>query len=127
IVCLYFKATTTTDIYTLSLHDALPIYNKYTIKNRGFNISEKNSSFYLKFNLNKEITIKNNNFVTFFKATTKKFTPEELGHIKEDEYNINPINLGGKRLIKDEELQRTNLNTSYIRTNPKLREKYIEI
>src|SRR5690606_7996395 len=61
--------------------------NKYTIKNRGFNVTEKNSSFYSKFNLNKEITIKNNNFITFFKATTKKHSPEELGHIKEDVYN----------------------------------------
>lgn len=101
--------------------------NKYTIKNRGFNVSEKNSSFYSKYNLNKEITIKNNNFITFFKATTKKHSPDELGHIKEDEYNINPINLGGKRLINDEELQKTNLNTNYIKTYPIYIDKYLEI
>lgn len=101
--------------------------NKYTIKNRGFNVSEKNSSFYSKYNLNKEIIIKNNNFITFFKATTKKYSPEELGHIKEENYNINPINLGGKRLIKDEELQKTNLNTNYIKTYPIYIDKYLDI
>src|SRR5690606_32865176 len=99
--------------------------NKYTIKNRGFNVTEKNSSFYSKFNLNNEITIKNINFITFFKATTKKHSPEELGHIKEDVYNINPINLGGKRLINDEELQKTNLNTNYIKTYPIYIDKYL--
>lgn len=101
--------------------------NKYTIKNRGFNVSEKNSSFYSKYNLNKEITIKNNNFVTFFKATTKKYSTEELGHIKEEEYNINPINLGGKRLINDEELQKTDLNNSYVKTYPIYIDKYLDI
>ena len=101
--------------------------NKYTIKNRGFNVSEKNSSFYSRFNLNKDITIKNNNFVTFFKATTKKYNPTELGYIKEEEYNINPVNLGGKRLINDEELQKTNLNNSYVKTYPIYIDKYLDI
>lgn len=100
---------------------------KYTIKNRGFNISEKGSSFYTKFNLNKDIIIKNSNFVTFFKATTKKYSPKELGYILEEEYNINPINLGGKRLIKQEELQKTDLNKNFIKTYPVYLDEFLEI
>jgi len=100
---------------------------RYTIKNRGFNISEKTTSFYSKFNLNKDIIIKNSNFVTFFKATTKKYSPGELGYIKEEEYNINPINLGGKRLLKQEELQKTDLNKSFIKTYPVYLDEFLEI
>lgn len=100
---------------------------RYTIKNRGFNISEKNSSFYSKFNLNKDIIIKNNNFITFFKATTKKYSPEELGYIIEEDYNINPVNLGGKRLVNQKELEKTNLNKGFIRTYPIYLDEFLEI
>lgn len=100
---------------------------RYTIKNRGFNIREKSTSFYTKYNLNKDIIIKTNNFITFFKATTNKYSPEELGHIKEEEYNINPVNLGGKRLINQEELAKTNLNENFIKTYPIYLDEYLEI
>ncbi len=99
--------------------------NKYIIKNRGFNIEEKDKSFYSRFNINKDFTIKNNNFVTFFKATTKKYSPEEIGHIKEEEYKINPLNLGGKRLINEDELKNTDLNKDYINTYPLYIDKYL--
>ena len=28
VICIYFNATATTEIYTLSLHDALPIFER---------------------------------------------------------------------------------------------------
>lgn len=99
--------------------------NKYIIKNRGFNIEEKDKSFYSRFNINKDFTIKNNNFVTFFKATTKKYSPDEIGHIKEEEYTINPLNLGGKRLIDENDLKNTDLNKDYINTYPLYIDKYL--
>lgn len=99
--------------------------NKYIIKNRGFNVEEKDKSFYTQFNINKDFTIKNNNFVTFFKATTKKYSPDEIGHIKKEEYTINPLNLGGKRLINEDDLKNTDLNKDYINTYPVYIDKYL--
>ena len=99
--------------------------NKYIIKNRGFNVEKKDVSFYSRFNINKDFTIKNNNFITFFKATTKKYSPEEIGHIKEEKYKINPLNLGGKRLINEDELKKTDLNKDYINTYPLYIDKYL--
>ena len=65
-------------------------------------------------NLRKGITIKNNTFVTMFKATTNKYSFEQLGHIIEDDYDINPFNVGGKRIVEN---LNVNLNKEYTKTH----------
>jgi len=93
---------------------------EYTIKNRGFSVSVKKKSFYSKLKLNDEIKIKHRTFVSSFKATTKKFSYKQLGHLIDDTYNINPFNLGGKRFIEN---YNVNLNKEYTRTLPVYIEK----
>lgn len=88
--------------------------DKYTIKNRGFSVNIKDKSFYSTMNLRKGITIKNNTFVTMFKATTNKYSFEQLGHIIEDDYDINPFNVGGKRIVEN---LNVNLNKEYTKTH----------
>lgn len=100
---------------------------KYVIKNRGFHIDNRSESFYSKFDINKEFDIKTQDFVTFFKATLNKYNTDELGHIKENTYNIDPFNLGGKRLINQEEKEKTDLRKSFINTYPIYLDKYLEI
>ena len=100
---------------------------KYVIKNRGFHIDNRSESFYSKFDINKEFNIKNQDFVTFFKATLNKYDVKELGHIKENTYNIDPFNLGGKRLIDENEKRKTDLRKSFINTYPIYLDKYLEI
>ena len=87
--------------------------NKYTIKNRGFSVSVKNTSFYNMLELKEEMIIKHKTFVSSFKATTNKFSSDMLGHLIEDEYKIKPFNLGGKRIIEN---RNVNLNKEYTRT-----------
>lgn len=100
---------------------------KYVIKNRGFHIDDRTESFYSKFDINKDFEIRIQDFVTFFKASLKKYNTDELGHIKEKEYNIDPFNLGGKRLIKEEEKNKTDLRKTYIDTYPIYLDKYMTI
>lgn len=100
---------------------------KYIIKNRGFHIDNRTESFYSKFDINKEFDIKTQDFVTFFKATLNKYNTNELGYIKENTYNIDPFNLGGKRLINQEEKEKTDLRKSFINTYPIYLDKYLEI
>src|SRR5690554_4973117 len=100
---------------------------KYIIKNRGFHINDRTESFYSKFDINRDFEITIQDFVTFFKASLKKYNTEELGHIKEKEYNIDPFNLGGKRLINEEEKEKTDLRKSYIKTYPIYIDEYLTI
>lgn len=100
---------------------------KYVIKNRGFHIDNRSESFYSKFDINKEFNIMTQDFVTFFKATLNKYNTNELGYIKENTYNIDPFNLGGKRLINQEEKEKTDLRKSFINTYPIYLDKYLEI
>ncbi len=101
--------------------------NKYIIKNRGFHIDKRTESFYSKFNINKDFEITTQDFITFFKTTLKKYNINELGHIKEKQYNIDPFNLGGKRIIKEEEKEKTDLRKSYIETYPIYIDEYLTI
>ena len=89
--------------------------NKYVIKNRGFDVSIKNKSFYSNFDLKDKFTIKTREFVSSFKATTKKFSFREMGHLLESDYIINPFNLGGKRVVVN---YYADLNKEYTRTKP---------
>lgn len=100
---------------------------KYVIKNRGFHIDNRTESFYSKFNINNEFEITIQDFVTFFKASLKKYNTDELGHIKEKIYNIDPFNLGGKRLINEEEKEKTDLRKNYIKTYPIYLDEYMTI
>ena len=100
---------------------------KYVIKNRGFHVDNRTESFYSKFDINKEFVIETQDFVTFFKSTLNKYETKELGHIKTREYNIDPFNLGGKRLIKENEKKKTDLRKSFINTYPIYLDKYLEI
>ena len=93
---------------------------KYTIKNRGFSVSVKDVSFYSMLNLKEKVKIKHRTFVTSFKATTKKYDYKQMGHLIDDDYEINPFNLGGKRVIID---LNVNLNKSYTKTKPVYIEK----
>ncbi|MEM1973940.1 MAG: DNA polymerase [Thermoplasmata archaeon] len=100
---------------------------KYIIKNRGFHINDRTDSFYSKFDINRDFEITIQDFVTFFKASLKKYNTSELGHIKEKEYNIDPFNLGGKRLINEDEKKKTDLRKSYIKTYPIYIDEYLTI
>jgi hypothetical protein len=75
--------------------------NKYVIKNRGFSVTRKDKSFYSDFDLRDKFTIKTREFVSSFKATTKKFSFREMGHLINSDYVINPFNLGGKRVVEN--------------------------
>lgn len=86
---------------------------KYTIKSRGFSVSIKDKSFYSGLDLNGKIKIKHKTFVSSFRATTKKFDFAKMGHLIDDAYEINPLNLGGKRIIID---RNVNLNKGYTKT-----------
>lgn len=94
--------------------------NKYVIKNRGFSVSRKDKSFYSDFNLKGKFTIKTREFVSSFKATTKKFSFREMGHLLESDYDIDPFNLGGKRVVEN---YNVDLNKEYTRTRPVKLEK----
>lgn len=96
--------------------------NKYTIKNRGFNVSLKDTSFYGNIDLQNEIIIDHKTFVTAFKATTNKYSHEQLGYLIDDEYKINPFNLGGKRVVVNKNI---NLNKEYTDTKAVYLEKGI--
>ena len=96
--------------------------DKFTIKNRGFSVSVKDKSFYSTIQLNGKISLAHRTFVTSFKATTNKYSFEKMGYLIDDTYNINPFNLGGKRLIDN---YNTNLNTNYTKTNAVYLEKGI--
>lgn len=89
--------------------------NKYVIKNRGFEVSRKDKSFYSDFDLRDKFTIKTREFVSSFKATTKKFSFREMGHLLESDYVINPFNLGGKRIVEN---YNVDLKKEYTRTRP---------
>ena len=96
---------------------------KFKVKTRGFTADKKNTSFYTEVLTNGGV-IKNHNFITPFKATTyskkfkRNFTYKDLGLIFEDEYVLNPFNLGGKRLIEnynvDLRIERTDTKTVYL-------------
>lgn len=89
--------------------------DEYTIKNRGFSVTKKDVSFYGDLDLSKEIELKHKTFVTSFKATTKKYGFEKMGWLIDDTYNINPFNLGGKRVVLNKHV---NLNYDYTKTEP---------
>lgn len=97
--------------------------NKFTIKNRGFNVSDKEKSFYTQYNLNDCFYIPHKSFVSSFRATTKKYSFQQMGHLIEDVYEINPFNLGGKRYIKDCDRNK-DLNKTCIKTYPIYIDKY---
>lgn len=87
--------------------------NKYVIKSRGFNVSVKDKSFYGNLDLNGKIQINHKTFVTSFKATTKKYSYEKMAYLIDDTYDINPFNLGGKRIIENKNVD---LNCEYTKT-----------
>jgi len=94
--------------------------NKYVIKNRGFSVERKDKSFYSDYDLSDKFTIKTREFVSSFKATTKKFSFREMGHLLESDYDIDPFNLGGKRVVEN---YNVDLNKEYTRTKPVRLEK----
>lgn len=88
---------------------------EYIIKSRGFNVKIRNKSFYKDLDLSNPVHITNKTLVTFYRATTKKFNTKQLGHLIDDEYIINPFNLGGKRIINN---LKVNLKKEYTTTRP---------
>ena len=88
---------------------------EFIIKNRGFSVKVKDKSFYSSLDLSGKINLAHRTFVTSFKATTKKYNYEKLGYLIDDTYNIDPFNLGGKRVIRN---YNVNLNTDYTKTDP---------
>ncbi len=96
--------------------------NEYTIKSRGFNVVKKDESFYGSLDLSKEILINHKTFVTSFKATTKKYSHEQLGYLIDDKYKINPFNMGGKRIVENKNVD---LNKEYTNTKAVYLEKGI--
>lgn len=88
---------------------------EYVIKSRGFNVKRKDKKFYGDLDLIDTVLLKTKNFVTFFKATTEKHGFNKLGHLIEEEYKINPFNLGGKRIVDNDKID---LNCEYTVTRP---------
>lgn len=93
---------------------------KYKIKNRGFSVNVKDKSFYSGLDLKGTVKLEHRTFVTSFKATTNKFNFDKMGHLIDDDYMINPFNLGGKRVIMD---MKVNLNKEFTRTKALVMEK----
>ena len=87
--------------------------NKYVIKNRGFSVKRKDKSFYSDYDISDKFTIKTREFVSSFKATTKKFNFRQMGHLLDCDYDINPFNLGGKRVVENYDVD---LRKEYTRT-----------
>ena len=100
------------------------ITKKYTIKSRGFNVSVKDQSYYGELNLEGDVTIEHKTFVTSFKASTRKYAFQKMGYLIDDTYNINPFNVGGKRIIEN---RNVNLNKEYTRTLPVYLERGLKI
>ena len=88
---------------------------KYTIKSRGFSVKVKDKAFYKDLDLDDTVTIAHKTLVTFFRATTNKYSLQQLGHLVDDDYVINPLNLGGKRIIDNLDV---NLKKAYTTTRP---------
>jgi hypothetical protein len=88
---------------------------KYKIKNRGFSVNVKDKAFYKNLDLNGKIVLDHRTFVTSFKATTNKYSFEQMGYLIDDNYVINPFNLGGKRVVENYDVD---LNKEYTRTRP---------
>lgn len=88
----------------------------YNIKTRGFNVKRRDESFYSDLNFEDEQAhIKHNVLVTFFRATTKKYDLTQLGHLIDEDYKIDPFNLGGKRIIDNFNI---NIKKEYTTTRP---------
>ena len=100
------------------------LHQNYTIKNRGFSVNIKDEAFYKNLDLSSNVKIDHRTFVTTFKATTKKYSYDELGFLIDDTYNINPFNIGGKRIINNDNI---NLNKEYTTTEPVYLERSIKI
>lgn len=98
------------------------VKNKFTIKSRGFSADVKLDSYYNKMNLNEKVQIKRKNFISYFKATTNLYDFSKLGHLIEDTYDINPFNIGGKRIIVNKNV---NLNKEYTDTKPVYLDRFI--
>src|SRR6056297_613463 len=106
------------DVYILGAgrYEYKSVFNdKFTIKNRGFNVKVKDKSFYSMLNLSEKISLPHRTFVTSFKATTKKYPFQKMGYLIDDTYNFDPFNLGGKRIIQNYDVD---LNKSYTKTLP---------
>lgn len=115
---MYDKPKDIVDVYILGAgrYEFKGEFNqKFTIKNRGFSVSVKDKGFYNQLELNGEIVLDHRTFVTAFKATTNKYGFEKMGHLIDDNYNIDPFNLGGKRIIDN---RNVNLNKEYTTTSP---------
>lgn len=93
----------------------------FTVKNRGFTAIRKTKGFYNEIRLTETIKIPTSIFVTIFKSTTEKYDFNSLGNITEEEYTIQPFNLGGKRIIKNKNID---LNKEYTTTSPLYLDKY---
>ncbi|MEM0172983.1 MAG: hypothetical protein QXI16_00585 [Sulfolobaceae archaeon] len=72
---------------------------KYVVKSRGFSVKVKDKAFYKMMDFKDEVKIDHRTFVTIFKATTNKYSFKELGYLIDDEYKIDPFNIGAKRII----------------------------
>ena len=93
----------------------------FTVKNRGFTAIRKTKGFYNEMRLTETIKIPTTIFVTIFKSTTDKYDFNSLGNITEEEYTIQPFNLGGKRIIKNKNID---LNKEYTTTSPLYLDEY---
>lgn len=93
----------------------------FTVKNRGFTAIRKTKGFYNEMRLTETIKIPTTIFVTIFKSTTEKYDFDSLGNITEEEYTIQPFNLGGKRIINNKNID---LNKEYTTTSPLYLDEY---
>ena len=97
---------------------------KWTIKSRGFTVSVKDKSFYSELDLTEKTQIDHKTFVTSFKATTIKYDYKKMGHLIPDSYEINPFNLGGKRILLQKDFD---IKNYYVKTYPIELEKGLKI
>lgn len=87
--------------------------NKYVIKSRGFSVKVKDKSFYSVMDFKDKVKIDHRTFVTIFKASTKKYNFSQMGYLIDDDYLIDPFNLGAKRIILNKNV---NLNKEFTKT-----------
>ncbi len=96
---------------------------KYVYRTRGFTAKTSGNSYYKEV-LKNGGRISNSGFVTLHKSKTKNFTYKDIGLIYDNEYFLDPFNLGGKRFINNLD-KNIDLTKDYIKTEQVYLDRYL--
>jgi hypothetical protein len=103
---------------------------EWTIKTRGFTSPKKRDKSYYVDIIKNDGKIKKQSFVsiarskTFSKTLNRAFSYQDIGLIYDDESNLNPFNLGGKRYIDKNDLDK-DVTKELIKTHQIYLDKYL--